>query len=397
MKILFITEFFPTGKDLRFSGGVEARTFFVAKHLAKRHKVTVICKREIGSTKVEKMSGFKVYRVGSLARYTSGIQNFLDCFTMLGFIHAAIRLGKNLDVDIVDGTNFDSHLIAKQISKNKHIPVVFWYPDVFIGKWLTAIGFPGGFNGWILEKFNLARSADNFIAISKSTAKKLKKNSVPEEKISLISCGVDLKEFKITVLKSHPTSLICISRLVHYKRVSDLIWAFGLLLKKNFDIKLIIVGQGPEEKKLSNLCQMLNISHRITFLKNLPRKDLIKTLKSANLFCLPSGVEGFGITVIEAAAASVPYVVSDIDVFREITKNGQGGLFFKLGDIKDLSSKIEKLLTDKNLYQKKSKEGLDLAKKYQWSKIAHQTEILYKSLYTKNTQWRKNGIHPGQK
>src|SRR3989338_7123115 len=69
MKILMVTEFFPTGKDLRFSGGVEAGTYFVAKHLAKKHQVCVITSRDLTSPKVEKMFGFTVYRTGPRRSY----------------------------------------------------------------------------------------------------------------------------------------------------------------------------------------------------------------------------------------------------------------------------------------------------------------------------------------
>ena len=99
-------------------------------------------------------------------------------------------------------------------------------------------------------------------------------------------------------------------------------------------------------------------------------------------FCLPdlsppSEVEGFGISVIEAAAAGVPYVVSDIPVLKEVTRNGQGGLIAKVGDIAELSQKLEKLITDKKLYAEKSKQAIHLAKSYQWPQIARLTESVY--------------------
>jgi glycosyltransferase involved in cell wall biosynthesis len=107
--------------------------------------------------------------------------------------------------------------------------------------------------------------------------------------------------------------------------------------------------------------------------------DLIKLLKSSTIFCLPSQVEGFGISTIEAAAAGVPYVVSDIDVFREITRNGQGGLLFDTNSISDLASKIQRLLKDHSLYAKKVIEGYKLAARYQWQDVAKATEKVYTS------------------
>lgn len=383
MKILLVTEFFPSGKDLKFSGGVEARTFFLAKYLAKRHKVLVICSREKNTKYYEKFAGINIYRVGPFVKYDAGA-NFFSIKTKIGFIFSAIKAGAELKPDIVDGGNFIANFIAKQIAKKNKIPVVFWYPDVFIRNWIRTSGLFAGLAGSILEKINLLRSADYFIAISNSTKNKLLKLNVPSQKISVIPCGVELAEFKFSIPKSKTTTLICISRLVSYKRINDLIWAFALIHKKNKKLKLKIIGRGPEKKKLQNICKMLKISRNVSFKSNLSRKELIKNIKSSYLFCLPSKVEGFGVSVIEAAAAGVPYVISNIDVFKEITKNGQGGLFFKVGNINNFASKIKNLISDKNLYRKKVVESSQLVKNYKWTDIAQKTESIYLSQIKNN-------------
>lgn len=374
MKILLVTEFFPTGKDLRFTGGVEARTFFVAKHLAKKHQVFVLASQDKVSQSKEKLNNITIYRVGPRQNYSATAQNII---ARIRYMAEAANFGKTLNVDIVDGSNFIAHFIAKDIAKYKNIPLVFWYPDLWIGSWVKNVGIFGIF-GEILERFNLARGANTYIAISNSTAQKLKKYI--KDKIHVIPCGVDFEEFKTPPKKFLKPTIICVARLVSYKRIDDLIWAFALLLKKGLDLNLIVVGRGPQGKKLKSICQMLKISPRVSFLQNLPRKELIEKIKSSQLFCLPSAVEGFGISIIESAAAGVPYVVSDIDVFGEITKTGQGGLLFKLNNVKDLSDKIERLLLDKKLYKQKAQEAISLAKNYQWPDIAQRTERIYLDL-----------------
>ncbi len=379
MKILFIAEFFPTGKDLKFSGGVEARTFFVARNLAKKHQVDVICTKQKGSKKFEKIGGISIHRVQPIIDYSeSAAVNEIP--SKIRFILNAVREGAFLKPDIVDGGNFIAHLISKQISIKNKIPVVFWYPDVFIGQWFSTSGIISGSAGWLLEKFNLLRGADHFIAISKSTLQKLEKQKIQSRKMTLINCGVDPDEFKIKIDKNRKKTTICISRLVSYKRIKDLVLAFALLLKKYPTLRLAIVGSGPEKTKLIGLGKNLKILNKIIFWENLPRIELIKRLKSSYLFCLPSAVEGFGITILEAAAAGIPFVVSNINVFKEITKNGKGGLLFELGSIYDLSKKIETLLTDKNLYIKKVYEAKSLAKIYNWQDVAIKTEDVYKKL-----------------
>lgn len=379
MRVLFVTEFFPTGEDLKFSGGVEARTFFVAKHLAVSHQVSVICSRQSGSKAQEKVAGINVYRVGPISRYRAGADP-LSVITVIRFISQAIKLGARLNIDIVDGGNFNGHFIAKQIAQKKKIPAVFWYPDVFLGQWLKTSGLVAGLAGALLEKFNLRRGADHFITISKVTSDKLQRNGVSSKKITYIPCGVELAEFKLKTEKSKVATIIAVARLVHYKRLEDLLRSFSILLARGIEASLLIVGRGPQEQYLRQRCQMLKIARRVSFLSNLPRVALIKNLKSSTVFCLPSEVEGFGLAIIEAAAAGIPYVVSDIAVFKEVTKNGRGGLLFRVGDPKDLAAKIQELLVDKLLYQKKVKEAAQLAKIYQWSQIVKETESVYKSL-----------------
>jgi len=383
MKILLVSDFFPRGKDLKFSGGVEARTFFLAKNLSKNHQVTVICTRQQNTKPSEKMFGFKILRVSPEISYNSGAPSAFEAPKRLAFIIHAIKAGKQLDIDIVDGGNFNDHFIAKRIADGKNIPAVFWYPDVFIGQWIKTSGFLGGIVGFLLEKINLFFSADLFIAISKVTMNKLIVAGVDKAKVVTIPCGVEPNEFKQKVEKSKVPQIICISRLVSYKRVKDLIFAFALVERVLKEVRLVIVGNGPQKKELINLAKELNLLNKITFLENLSRQNLIKKIQESHIFALPSAVEGFGIATIESAAAGVPYVVSDISVFKEVTKNGQGGLLFNLGSPTDLAAKIKKLLVDKNLYQKKSEEVLGLSKIYDWSKIALATEKVYKSLIPK--------------
>ena len=373
MKILIVSEFFPNGKELKFSGGVEARNFYLARELAKKHSITILTSKTNDAKNNETMFNIRILRVGPVHSYQPTAGSIL---TRLIFIKDAIKIGKNIDADIVDGTNFITHLIAKQISIQKKIPVVAWYPDVWLGKWLENVGLVGIF-GEVLERINIARDFDSYIAISKSTAQKLKTRT--KKKIHIIPCGVDETEFFLPVNKVQDT-IICISRLAKYKRIKTLILAFALLSKTRKNLRLKIIGSGPDSKNLKSLTDNLNLSDKISFSSNLSRKELVESLKSSQIFCLPSEVEGFGISVIEAACAKVPYVISNINVFREITKNGQGGLLFKLNDPFDMAQKIKKLLSNKKLYGQKIKEGLELSKNYKWPKIASLTEDVYSNV-----------------
>lgn len=373
MKILIVTEFFPQGKDLKFSGGVEARNFFVAKELAKKNKVTIVASKT-GKTSSEKINNINVIYVGPTRNYSASSGNILE---RLFFIKNAITQGQKLDVDLVEGTNFISHFIAIFISKKKRIPRIAWYPDVWVGSWISNAGILGIF-GEILERINLMYDFDKYIAISQETSKKLKKHT--KKRVHVIPCGVDQKEFKGKTHKFKNPTIITVSRLTKYKNIKTLVLAFSYLKTKIPSAELIIVGSGPEKQNLKSLAKALKIEKSTKFYSGLPRKKLIGLVRSSDLFSLPSIVEGFGIAIIEAAAASIPYVNSNIPTIKEVTKNGKGGFLVNPDKPFDFSKKIEELLTKKSLYAKKSNEAYMLSKNYNWKKVSEETDKVYKSL-----------------
>lgn len=374
-----ISEFFPRGKDLKFSGGVEARNYFIAKNLSKKHRVTVICAREPHTKRSETINGIAILRVGPVIKYNAGSGKDVNPIKLLLFIKDAVNIGKSVDADLVEGTNFIAHFVAKQISISKKIPVIFWYPDVFIGQWIKTSGPVSGTTGFFLEKLNLTRGANCYIAISQITKQKLVNSGINTKKIAVLPCGIDETEFRTVLKKTAIPVIITISRLVSYKRLEDLIFAFALL-RQRVKANLVIIGRGPERDRLIDLAKNLKVENNLSIKADLKRAELLKYLKTSTLFCLPSEVEGFGISTIEAAAAGTPFVVSDIGVFKEVTKNGQGGYLFKTGSITDLNKKLTKLLTDKSLYARKKRELKNLVKYYNWSDIASETERIYKKL-----------------
>ena len=374
MKILLVSEYFPYGKDLRFSGGVEARTFFIAKHLAKKHKVYIRTSRVAKAKAKEKMHNFEVIRVGPVRHYNPTVGSI---FSRIMFVKDAIKVGRSLEVDVIDGSNVITHYIARSIAQKNRLPYVLWYPDVWLGKWIKNAGFWGIF-GEIVERLNLTSAADAYIAISKETAKKLSKHV--SKKINIIPCGVDRAEFLKPVKKFNTPTIITISRLAKYKNLKTLILAFAHLNTKIKDSRLIIVGEGPQFKSLKNLATALRLSSKITFFSNLPRRQLIELIKKSHIFSLPSLVEGFGIVTIEASVAGLPYVNSNIPIQREITNDGEGGFLVNPHDPYTFSKNFLKLFNDHSTYKKKSFESTKMATKYSWASVSKQTEQVYKNL-----------------
>jgi glycosyltransferase involved in cell wall biosynthesis len=374
MDILIVTEYFPSSENCNVKGGVESRAFHIAKNLAKNHNVHIITSWEAGLSQKDEFCGINIIRCGKQRKY-SQCGSFTE---RLSFMNEAVKTGKKLNIDIVEGYNFITYPVAYNISKKLNIPRIATYHDVWLGgEWIKNVGFYGIF-GEILERYVLSKKWNKFIAVSKYTKEKLIKAGIKEKDIDVIYNGVDLEKYQNIKAHKDKNTICYVGRLVKYKKVDNLINSVNIL-KTNFsDIKLKIVGTGPEKENLEKIVKTMHLEDSVEFLGFVEKhEDVIKHIKSSTIFSLPSVVEGFGMVTIESVASETPYVNSAIPPTIEITENGKGGLLFEPENINDLSMKIKMLLENKELYFKKQMECLELSKEYDWNKLTHDVENIY--------------------
>lgn len=357
MKLLLVTEFFPDSKA-QFSGGVEARVFFLSEYLEKHQEIQVI------------------------SRPKSHIQaNTSSLWPRLRFIVSAIKRGLAADFDVVEGSNHTVYLSAYLIGLLKNKPRVAWIADIYGRTWFRDFDFLPALSGYVLEKTALALPWQRIIAMSQSTKSKLVKAGVPESRIRVVYGGVDVAKLQgLKVAKYSRPTITTLARLVNYKRIDDLIRAVALIQDKHPDLQVRVLGDGPERASLENLAAELELKNKVKFMGNQPHGKAMRILKRSTLFSLPSIVEGFGLVTVEAMAAGVPYVNSAIPPTREITREGLGGELFEPQDIGDYSRKIDLLLNNKKRYTQKQQEGLALVKDYDWQTINKQTLAIYKQV-----------------
>lgn len=370
MNILLVTEFFPGSNNPIFTGGVEARCYYIAKHLPKNNKVIILSRLLGNQKKTEQSENITIKRLGFKQNSSSASLNSL--FSRFLFQFQAFFEGLKTKADIVEGSNFITYLPAFFIAKKLNVPSLAWYPDVFIGCWFSLFGPFLGLFGEVIERLVIKLPWNGIIAISRSTKEKLIKKGF-KRKITVIPCGVDISEFSKKRKFENPT-IIAVSRLEKYKKVDLVIKAFSEVKKDIKNLNLIIIGTGPEEENLKK------IMPDVIFRKNLPRQKLTTLMEQSHILCHPSAEEGFGIVLIEALAANTPYIASNIPAINEITINGKGGILVDINDVKALVNAIFSLLKDKKLYNSKQKEGKTLVNKYAWKNIARETYEYYRSV-----------------
>lgn len=150
--------------------------------------------------------------------------------------------------------------------------------------------------------------------------------------------------------------ILAVGRLVNQKDYPTLLSAFSLVIQK-MPAYLVILGEGPEQKKLEKISLELGISKSIAFLGL--QKNPFKYMKKASIFVLSSLHEGFGNVIVEAMACGTPVISTDCKSGPgEIIEHGKNGILVPVGDCKSLSEAIIRVLEDPFLRQNLSVEGI---------------------------------------
>jgi glycosyltransferase involved in cell wall biosynthesis len=153
---------------------------------------------------------------------------------------------------------------------------------------------------------------------------------------------------------------------------------------------LVIVGKQAtssfdkshvENKAISNLIDKYGTDPKVLRLGFIEDEDLVKIYNLASVYCQPSLYEGFGFPVLEAMACGIPVACSKTQALVELA--GESADYFDPLDPRDISSVLNKVLTDKSHAKKLVQLGEDCAKKYTWDKTADETYKVYKHVLQK--------------
>ena len=368
MNICIITEYYPhKGK---ITGGVENRVWNISRELSKRHTVHIICTRQPGQPTKEDQENIHIHRVGPTIQYT----NTISITKRILFTISAIITALRLDFDIIEGSSFLSYISAGVSGMLKRKLRVATYHEVWVDKWTKVKGMAGMF-GELWEATALLLPWTNIISVSEYTKKKLSRRGI--RNVTVVPNGINqVSSFKFKVPRRND-EILCISRLTQQKKVDTLIHAIAKLKQQHPNIHCTIIGQGEERERLEMITGQQGLKENITFLGYVEDKKIIeKHLSTATIFCSPSTLEGFGITLLEAYAYGTPAVITHIPAYKEVTRE-KGALFFTPGKAEECAQQIHELLTNKKQWKKLSMEAYEHSQQYHWKKIVQRLEEVY--------------------
>ena len=174
--------------------------------------------------------------------------------------------------------------------------------------------------------------------------------------------------------------VLALGRVVAKKGFDLLLEAFVRIVREHPDVGLVIGGDGPALADLVRRADEAGVAERVHFPGVLSRGEVAWAMEAAEVFVLPSRVEPFGIVVLEALRAGCPVVVSARGGAREIVRDEIDGLVVDPIRTDALSSKISRLLADKELARRFSKSGRARAAEFDWRLIAMSYRRLYQQL-----------------
>ncbi len=213
-------------------------------------------------------------------------------------------------------------------------------------------------------KFVLRR-ADGVRVVSERVKKRVMRMGVEESRIFKLPIHVDVRKFAEAgggeEIRARFAGCGCIvlfvGRLAREKNLPNLLRAASLVVKRFPDTLFLIVGDGPERKRLEHLAKELEIEKNVVFEGMVEYDSLPAYYRACDIFVLPSDHEGWGLVLVEAMAAGKPVVTTDVGLAGEVVEDGVTGIVVPRRNERELAEAIVRLIEDGELREKIGEEA----------------------------------------
>jgi phosphatidylinositol alpha-mannosyltransferase len=201
--------------------------------------------------------------------------------------------------------------------------------------------------------------------------------------------GVDVDSFTAaTPLDGYPRPGKTVLFLGRYdesrKGMSELLDALPRVVEQFPGLQLLIVGRGDEDELREEAGDLVG---HLRFLGQIDDAGKASAMRSADVYCAPNtGGESFGIVLVEAMAARIPVVASDLDAFRRVLLDGKVGRLVPVGDAAALAEALIALLEDDALRRRYVAAGAEAVQRYDWSVVANQIMRVYETVAGSGTK-----------
>lgn len=267
--------------------------------------------------------------------------------------------------------------IAYQLTKKTNIPFI-----------VTSHGGDlYGLQGYILtqEKKKVAESSIAMTVVSSAMKAYLEEQNIYPKRLQIIPMGIDLRTRFVPnpSIERKQYELLFVGRLVPKKGVNFLLEALAILIKKFPQLRLRIVGFGPEETSIKVQIQDLNLDHVVDFIGSMPQERLPELYQSATAFVAPfirannGDQEGLPVAFMEAIGCSCPAVVGQVAGIEDLLGSDFKDVAVNPKNIQELVSAISQILEQPELALKRAERIRQNAIDFiDWENVAERYALL---------------------
>ena len=235
-----------------------------------------------------------------------------------------------------------------------------------------------------------AEKSDLIITISESAKSDIIKHfNVSEEKIKIVTRGIDLQKYSHKYSKSELENIrkkynlpqnyiLYLGTIEPRKNIERIVKSFKRYKQEiNDDLKLVIVGK--KGWKYDNIMKLIeSMGTDIIITGYIDEEDKVPIYKLSQIFVFPSLYEGFGMPILEAMASGTPVITSNISSMPEVA--GNAGILVDPFDENEIFGAYKKILSDEKLKKEMVQRGLEQAKKFEWKKSVEILEKIYEEI-----------------
>lgn len=194
---------------------------------------------------------------------------------------------------------------------------------------------------------------------------------------SVFYCGVDtnpaLEKHEYAKTEKKQISMLSTGVFFSYRNYETLVLVVECLRRKHVDIRLDIIGSTERDKKYSerilNLIKEKNLGNHIKVWGQVDETTYNMLYNQADVFAFVNIDQSWGLTVFEAMSAGIPTIVSNSVGAIELLHNDVDAIIVEPTDVEEIVGKIEKLIEDKEYYNRISDNAFQAVKHYTWDEL----------------------------
>lgn len=369
-------------------GGLSRHVYDLSRYLNQiGWDVHVLTTRMSDCAYDEIVEGVHVHRVDVLQPDGGEFVHWAFSFN-LAMLDRATMLLKDIKVDVIHAHDWMVCYAAKTLKRNLDVPLIATIHATEHGR---NQGIHSPMQQYIHHlEWTLTYESTRVILCSTYMKREVEAIfTLPSDKLNVIPNGVDPAKLrpsnnqtvdKATFASSGESIVLYIGRLVREKGVQVLIEAASAILASCPHTRFAILGAGPHQDTLKHLAEKFHVVQHFDFCGFVSDDVRNGYLQVADVAVFPSLYEPFGIVALEAMAAGIPVVVSDVGGLADVVSHAQNGRKAYPGDVESLALQVKAALTEVDESRRMAAVAKSEIGRFDWLRIAKQTESVYQAV-----------------